>query len=133
MDKCFFARNLQGIGGRAYGHARGNVRLLVFAPEWDVARNYVPRGAEGEIDRIGYDGKTLALVEVRTVSDAKTALPDLSVTTDKQRFVIRTARRFLSERHVGNCPCRFNVLAIDNWPSMTPEVRLHKDAFSPQM
>jgi hypothetical protein len=24
------------------------------------------------------------------------------------------------------------VLAIDNRPGMTPEVRLHKDAFSPQ-
>ena len=31
-----------------------------------VARNYMPRGAKGEIDLIGYDGKTLAFVEVRT-------------------------------------------------------------------
>jgi putative endonuclease len=128
-----FCQELAGNWRSSVRACAGKLRLLVFAPEWDVARNYVPRGAEGEIDRIGYDGKTLALVEVRTVSDAKTALPELSVTTDKQRFVIRTARRFLSERHVGNCPCRFNVLAIDNWPSMTPEVRLHKDAFSPQM
>jgi putative endonuclease len=100
-----------------------------------VARNYIPRGAKGEIDLIGYDGKTLAFVEVRTrtVSDVMTALPELSVTTDKQRVVVRTARRFLGERHVGDCPCRFHVLAIDNRPGMPPEVRLHKDAFSPQM
>jgi hypothetical protein len=39
----------------------------------------------------------------------------------------------LSERHVGDCPCRFDVLAIDNRPGMPPQVRLHKDAFSPQM
>ena len=51
----------------------------------------------------------------------------------KQRVVVRTARRFLSERHVGNGPGRFDVLAIDHRPGMTPEVRLHKDAFSPQM
>jgi Holliday junction resolvase-like predicted endonuclease len=69
---------------------------------------------------------------VRTVSDALTALPELSVTTDKQRVVVRTARRFLSERPVGNGPGRFDMLAIDNRPGMTPEVRLHKDAFSPQ-
>jgi putative endonuclease len=100
-----------------------------------VARNYVPRGAKGEIDLIGYDGETLAFVGVRTrtVSEAMTALPELSITTDKQRVVVRTARRFLSGRHGGNCPCRFDVLAIDNRPGMTPEVRLHKDAFSPQM
>jgi len=100
-----------------------------------VARNYMPRGAKGEIDLIGYDGKTLAFVEVRTrtVRDALTALPELSVTTDKQRVVVRTARRFIGERHVGDCPLRFDVLAIDNHPGMAPEVRLHKDAFSPQM
>ena len=31
-----------------------------------VARNYVPRGAKGEIDLIGYNRKTLAFVEART-------------------------------------------------------------------
>ena len=99
-----------------------------------VARNYMPRGAKGEIDLIGYDGKTLAFVEVRTrtVRDELVALLELSVTTDKQHVVVRTALRFLSERHVGECPCRFDVLAIDNRPGMPPEVRLHKDAFSPQ-
>ena len=85
---------------------------------------------------MGYDGGTLAFVEVRTRTvrdDALPALPELSVTTDKQRVVVRTARRFLSERHVSDCPCRFDVLAIDNRPGMPPQVRLHKDAFSPQM
>lgn len=100
-----------------------------------VARNYTPRGAHGEIDLIGYDGDTLAFVEVRmrTVRDELTALPELSVTTDKQRVLIRTAQRFLLERHPGDCPCRFDVLAIDNRPGLPPELRLHKDAFSPQL
>ena len=61
------------------------------------------------------------------------ALPELSVTTDKQRVVVRTAKRFLAERHLGECACRFDVMAIDNRPGVAPEVRLHKDAFSPQM
>ena len=100
-----------------------------------VARNYMPRGAKGEIDLIGYDGATLAFVEVRTrtVREQFSALPELSVTTDKQRVVVRTAQRFLAERHVGECPCRFDVMAIDNRPGLAPEARLHKDAFSPQM
>ncbi len=79
------------------------------------------------------DGKTLAFVEVRTrtVKEDAAALPELSVTRDKQRVVVRTAQRFLSERHVDECPLRFDVLAIDNRPGQPPVVRLHKDAFSP--
>ena len=119
-----------GMRGETYAYWYLRRHGYVF-----VARNYMPRGAKGEIDLIGYDGKTLAFVEVRTrtVREELSALPELSVTTDKQRVVIRTAQRFLAERHVGECPCRFDVLAIDNRPGLLPEVRLHKDAFSPQM
>lgn len=99
-----------------------------------VARNYMPRGAKGELDLVGYDGPTLAFVEVRTrtAADGQVGLPELSVTRDKQHVLIRTAKRFLAERHVGDCPCRFDVLAIDNRPGHPPAVRLHKDAFSPE-
>jgi putative endonuclease len=101
-----------------------------------VARNFLPRGIKGELDLVGYDGETLAFVEVRTRTvrpNDLPALPELSVTTDKQRVLVRTARRFLREWHVGECPCRFDVLAIDNRPGQPPELRLHKDAFSPQL
>ena len=91
-----------------------------------VARNYTPRGIKGEIDLVGYDGKTLVFVEVRTrtIREGLPALPELSITREK---------RFIAERHVGECPCRFDVMAIDNCPGQPPVVRLHKDAFSPQM
>ena len=100
-----------------------------------VARNYTPRGIKGELDLVGYDGKTLAFVEVRTrtVRDDFSALPELSVTREKQHVVVRTAQRFLAERRMGECPCRFDVVAIDNRRGQAPVVRLHKDAFSPQM
>ena len=99
-----------------------------------VARNYVPRGAKGELDLVGYDGPTLAFVEVRTrtTTDGQAGHPEMSVTRDKQHVLIRTAKRFLAERHAGDCPCRFDVLAIDNRPGHPPAVRLHKDAFSPE-
>jgi Holliday junction resolvase-like predicted endonuclease len=48
-------------------------------------------------------------------------------------MVARTAQRFLAERHVSNRPCRFDVLAIDNHLGHSPEVCLHKDAFSAQL
>jgi len=101
-----------------------------------VAKNYTTRGgAKGELDLVGYDGETLAFVEVRTrtLGEQLTALPELSVTSYKQHIVARTAQRFLAERHVKDIPLRFDVLAIDNIRGSPPEVRLPKDAFSPQI
>lgn len=120
-----------GVRGETYAYWYLRSRGYIF-----VARNYAPRGgAKGELDLVGYDGSTLAFVEVRTrtIRDTMSALPELSVTRDKQGIVARTAKRFLAERHVRDCPCRFDVLAIDNSPGFPPKVRLHKDAFSPQM
>ena len=119
-----------GVRGETYAYWYLRRNGYVF-----VAKNYMPRGIKGEIDLVGYDGKTLAFVEVRTrtVKEDAAALPELSVTREKQRVVVRTAQRFLAERHVGECPLRFDVVAIDNHPGKPPVVRLHKDAFSPQL
>jgi putative endonuclease len=86
-------------------------------------------------DLVGYDGKTLAFVEVRTrtVREDLPALPELGVSREKHHLVVRTAQRFLAKRHVGDCPCRFDVMAIDNCFGKSPVVRLHKDAFNPKM
>jgi putative endonuclease len=118
-----------GVRGETYAYWYLRRHGYVF-----VARNYMPRGAKGEIDLVGYDGSTLAFVEVRTRTESEehAALPELSITRDKQSVLIRTAQRFLAERHVADCPCRFDVLAIDNRPGHAPAVRLHKDAFSSQ-
>jgi len=99
-----------------------------------VARNYVPRGAKSEIDLVGYDGY-VGVVEVRTrtAREDQTALPELSVTAEKQQVVARTAKRFLMERHLKEYPMRFDALAVEELSGASPVVRLHKAAFSPQM
>ncbi|HTQ59319.1 MAG TPA: YraN family protein [Candidatus Solibacter sp.] len=119
-----------GIRGETYAYWYLRRHGYVF-----VARNFTPRASKGEIDMVGYDGETLAFVEVRTrtVRDEMSALPELSVTPGKQHVLARTAQHFLAERHVAECPLRFDVLAIDNEPGKPPVVRLHKDAFSPQI
>ena len=100
-----------------------------------IARNYMPLLAKGELDLIGYDGDTLAIVEVRTRRAQKDqiAQPELSVTKEKHEVLVRTAHYFLRERHIPNCPVRFDVVAIDNIPGRPPSVRLHKAALSPQI
>ena len=122
------AARQEGIRGETYAYWYLRCAGYVF-----IARNFSPRAAKGEIDLIGYDGETLAFVEVRTRTVREgdlSGLPELSITTDKQRVVVRTALRFLGERHVKECPCRFDVVAIDNRVGAPPELRLHKDAFS---
>jgi len=93
-------------GGKKLAARRTGIRGETFA-YWYlrrmgyvfVARNYTPRSAKGELDLVGYDGGTLAIVEVRTrtVREELTALPELSVTEEKQRVLARTAKRFLAE------------------------------------
>ena len=100
-----------------------------------VARNYMPSEVKGEIDLIGYDEETLAFVEVRmrTAREDQAALPELSVTAEKQHLIGRTARWFLIERHMKECPVRFDVVAIEEFPCQSPVVRLRKNAFNPRM
>ena len=118
-----------GVRGETYAYWYLRRNGYVF-----VARNYTPRGIKGELDLVGYDGDTLAFVEVRTrtVREESPALPERSETREKQRVVIGTAQRFLAERSAPESSYRFDVVAIDNIPGQPPAVRLHKDAFSAQ-
>jgi putative endonuclease len=100
-----------------------------------IAKNYIPQSGKGELDLVGYDEETIAFVEIRTrtVREDISGLPELSVNYAKQSVLVRTAQLFLASRHLNDCPTRFDVLAIDNIPGHPPEIRLHKDAFSPQL
>lgn len=97
-----------------------------------VARNFTSRGIKGEIDLVGYDGPTLAFVEVktRTAADREFGLPEQAVTPEKRRNLSRVARQFLRERRIAEAACRFDVLAIEAPPGRRPTVRLHKGAFA---
>jgi putative endonuclease len=99
-----------------------------------VARNYTSPGLKGELDMVGYDGKVLAFVEVKTraVSDRARPTPEEAVNADKRRFIARMARQFLRTRGADAAPHRFDVLAIETRVGARPEVRLHKGAFVPE-
>jgi Holliday junction resolvase-like predicted endonuclease len=98
-----------------------------------LSRNYEPHHAKVELDLAGFDGETLAFVEVRTreLTSGKTTLPELSIW--KTQSVDPYRHYFLRERHIGECPMRFDVVTIDNAPGRLPLVRLHKDALSPRV
>lgn len=119
-----------GIGTQGERYAYWYLRRLGYI---FLARNYTPSRSKGEIDLVGFDGNTLAFVEVRTRAaiKGKPGLPELSITRDKHELFVRTANLFLREWHIPECPVRFDVVAIDNSPGIPPTVRLHKDALSP--
>jgi putative endonuclease len=118
-----------GVRGETYAYWYLRRQGYVF-----IAKNYEPAREKGELDLVGFDGDTLAFVEVRTRAAAKgkIALPELSIGKEKHQVLVRTAHAFLRERHVKKCPVRFDVVAIDNTPGNPPVVRLHKDALSPR-
>jgi putative endonuclease len=97
-----------------------------------IARNFKVRGVKGEIDLVGYDGETLAFVEVKTRSSLRDDVgnPEDAVRTEKQKHLSRMARQFLGEYRAGGRPFRFDILAIEAPPGRRPAVRLHKGAFA---
>jgi putative endonuclease len=118
-----------GVSGELYAYWYLRRLGYIF-----IARNYSPLRAKGELDLVGFDGGTLVIVEVRTreVLEDQPAQPELSITKEKHEVLLRTAHYFLHERHIRDCPLRFDVVAIDNKRGKPPIVRLHKAALSPQ-
>jgi len=120
------------IGVRGETYAYWYLRRLGYI---FIARNYMPARAKGELDLVGFDGETLAIVEVRTrlADGARPALPEMSISREKHEVLVRTAHYFVREYHLRNCPVRFDVVAIENTPGAPPEVRLHRAALSPEV
>jgi Holliday junction resolvase-like predicted endonuclease len=90
---------------------------------------------------VGYDGATLAFVEVKTRTVAEPApssqssppaplTPEEAVNWEKRRNLSRMARQFLRTRQIETAPCRFDVLASETPPGQKPVIRLHKGAFN---
>ncbi|MDP5209518.1 YraN family protein [Microbulbifer sp. 2205BS26-8] len=75
-----------------------------------IERNY--RSRFGEIDLIARDSDTVVFVEVRFRRSDHFGGAGASVDARKQQKLLAAACGFLQE-HKLDCPCRFDVLAID--------------------
>jgi putative endonuclease len=87
------------------------------------------RTRHGEIDIVARSRETLVFVEVkaRTTSEFGTAAE--AVTRWKQRRLARMAADYLARHNLTDCPCRFDVVAIDGSPPH-PEVTVYPTAFT---
>src|SRR5258705_4359578 len=98
-----------GVRGETYAYWYLRRHGYVF-----IAKNYEPAREKGELDLVGFDGNTLAFVEVRTRAEVKgkLALLELSVSREKHQIVVRTSQTFLRARHVNKGRVRYDVVAI---------------------
>lgn len=75
-----------------------------------VERNY--RCRSGEIDLIMQSGAYLVFIEVRYRKHPGYGGAAASVDRRKQHKLLSAAQHYLQRRHVGNRPCRFDVVAV---------------------
>lgn len=94
-----------------------------------IARNYRIDHPHGEIDLIGWDGRVLAFVEVKTRTTPTGGPPERSVGADKRDVLARAARHYLARRRLADVSYRFDILAIEAATGTAPVIRLHKGAF----
>lgn len=93
-----------------------------------VARNYRTRAGSGEVDLIGWDGESLAFVEVKARKTDEYGTPDRAVDPEKQRKIVIAARDYLRRAGIDSEKARFDIVSIV-W-SQPPTITLDKDAFS---
>jgi putative endonuclease len=94
-----------------------------------IARNWRAKGRKGEIDLIGWEGKTLCFIEVKTRSSHGIAPAETAVNGAKQAELRGMASLFLRSRKP-RPHSRFDVVSIYLEADQAPEIELFKDAFS---
>lgn len=101
-------RRRQPAGARAERRAG---RFLARRGFLLIATNY--RCRLGELDLVGLDGDTLAVVEVRYRGPGSLAGPAESLTRTKQARIVAATRHFLMTHPAhGGRPVRFDLVAI---------------------
>ena len=92
-----------------------------------VTRNY--RCRRGEIDLVMRDTETLVFVEVRRRTSRAFGGGLDSVDARKRARLVAAAEHYLMMKRIGDeCPCRFDVVAIDG-PFTRTTIEWVRDAF----
>jgi putative endonuclease len=82
----------------------------------------------GEIDIIARDGPTIVFVEVKARLTGEFGGAAAAVTGWKQRRIANMAVDYLSRKRLHECPCRFDVVAID-FDRGEPRITVYPNAF----
>jgi len=97
-----------------------------------LERNYKLRS--GEIDIVAKENNTISFIEVKTRGSLEFGSPFASVTTSKQRQIMRTALHYIKVNDLFDYEVRFDVVSVlKNPKTNTARIELIKDAFSANM
>jgi putative endonuclease len=91
------------------------------------ARRY--RSRFGEIDIVCRDGPTTVFVEVKARRSDRRGTAAESISPRKRRRIAAMALDYLAWTHRLDCPCRFDVVAIDWIGTARQTIRVIRDAF----
>lgn len=94
-----------------------------------VARNLRMRPDAGELDLVGWDGKILAFVEVKTRTSDAAGPPETAVSLRQQQRITQAARFYLERLKQKEVNYRFDIVSVAWEPQKGYQVRLTKDAF----
>ena len=94
-----------------------------------LKRNYVSK--YGEIDIIAYDKGIICFVEVKTRQSENYGPPELAVTKEKRKRIIRTALNYLVINCIEETDCRFDVISIlYKVNNNKPDIEFFENAFT---
>lgn len=79
----------------------------------------------GEIDIVARDGEYVVFCEVKYRSGSRSGNPLEAVDLRKQRVIFRCGEFYLTEHHLMDVPCRFDVIGIEG-----ERITHIKDAFT---
>ncbi len=92
-----------------------------------VAMNWRTSGSRGELDLIGWDGRTLCFIEVKTRSEKGIVPAEMSVDKAKQRDLKHVSWLY-RKRVAPETAVRFDIVSVYFGPPVSIELR--KDVFS---
>ena len=94
-----------------------------------LKRNYVSK--YGEIDIVAYDRGIICFVEVKTRQSENYGPPELAVTKEKRKRIVRTALNYLTINNIEDTDCRFDVVSILYKEDVNkPDIELLERAFT---
>ena len=109
--------------------------ILRQMPPWFIDKNVGVQHfsndrslTESEIDIIAKDGFTIVFVEVKARKTQEFGGAAAAMTGWKQRRIARMAVDYLARQNLHDCPCRFDVVAID-FDQSEPRVIVYPNAF----
>ena len=131
MSPSVFRRQPETARQRLGRRAERLALELLRSSGYFVERTNV-RFPVGEIDVVAREGNTVCFIEVRSASSEAWGGAAASITTPKQRRIVRAAQWYLKRHSASALPyaVRFDVVAVQWHGAAAPQVQLLRGAFT---